>query len=511
MKKLLLALITLFVAALNVFAQNKPYRAYLSTPVVISSGNGSGSVFNSKLYFQAFDSSTSAYTCWEFTGSGNPAKATANIDKNNIVDNGTIYYGYDDGTHGTEIYKWDGTNPPAMTQDLNPATTGSKGVDMQIPVSLNNIIYFGGFDNTYGRELWKYDPATNTGMRLTDINAGTNGSLVSNDEKLIVFNNKIYFSSVPSFNLGGKGELHCYDPSNGSTTMVADICPGSAGSDPENMIIMGSKLYFAADDGTHGREIYYYDGTNPVQMALDLCPNTGSDKDGVSRLYPGVIAFNNKFYFWGKNNPSSTHYDLWSFDPANNTAALAYAVRAPGRIGTVYHNKLYFTENTSTSGNVKSFLLSYDGINPPKYVDTSISLYYISLTYYQNVMTIFNDDLYFPANTNAIPVNAPYNLYRFNDTATSIQAINQIADVSLYPNPSTNKTTIGFSLREQQNLSLAITDINGRIVYSENKKQYQSGNSKIVVDMHSFATGNYTCRLTDEHNALVWSGKVVKE
>jgi ELWxxDGT repeat protein len=488
----------------NSTAQNLPSKAYQGYPTV---GGGEYAVFNNKLIFNGVDSGSSLIWLRKFTGSGNPTFISGSpmgggSGFTQIAS--TFYFTADEVIHGWEFYKWDGINAASLTTDLAP---GSSSLSPQNPIAFNNKIYFVGKD-TAGYELWEYDPTTNSGQRLTNINTAGQ-SLNSTNIQLIAFNNKIFFPAIPGPSSNNTSELYSYDPATGITSMVADIWPGNLGSGPMNFIVLGSKLYFTANDGTHGSELFSYDGINPPQMMVDLCPQGGADSNGISSFYAGMLAFNNKLYFWGKNNPASSDYDLWSFDPSNNNTNLVYPTQYPGKVGIVYHNKMYFSKRTSSNVNTaKTFLLSYDGINPPQYIDTSISIYFWPRPYWP--ITEFNNDLYFTGTTNPLPNNV-LTLYRFNDSASIIEAINRIADVSLYPNPSTDKTTIGFSLKQQQNLSLAITDMNGRIVYSENKKQYQSGNSKIVVDMHSFATGNYICRLTDEHSALVWSGKVVKE
>ena len=43
--------------------------------------------------------------------------------------------------------------------------------------------------------------------------------------------------------------------------MVKDIVPGSGGSALENLTNVNGTLYFAADDGTHGSELWKSDGT----------------------------------------------------------------------------------------------------------------------------------------------------------------------------------------------------------------------------------------------------------
>ena len=46
------------------------------------------------------------------------------------------------------------------------------------------------------------------------------------------------------------------------TQMVADINPGAEGSQPQDLTVAGSTLYFRADDGTDGEELWKRTGTS---------------------------------------------------------------------------------------------------------------------------------------------------------------------------------------------------------------------------------------------------------
>ncbi len=65
--------------------------------------------------------------------------------------NGTLYFTADDGVHGTELWKSDGTKTSTVLQDLNVGPNGSN------PVALTNIngnLYFAANDGVHGEELW---------------------------------------------------------------------------------------------------------------------------------------------------------------------------------------------------------------------------------------------------------------------------------------------------------------------------------------------------------------------
>src|SRR5690606_29387686 len=76
------------------------------------------------------------------------------------------------------------------------------------------------------------------------------------------------------------------------TVMVKDIRSGSNGSDPEWMCVSNGVLYFTANDGVNGGELWRSDGTEAgTMMVTDLTP-------GNSNTYPGFLTdVNGVLYF----------------------------------------------------------------------------------------------------------------------------------------------------------------------------------------------------------------------
>jgi ELWxxDGT repeat protein len=56
-------------------------------------------------------------------------------------------------------------------------------------------------------------------------------------------------------------ELWRTDGTRKGTTRVKDINPGEDDSDPTDFVRLGDRLYFRADDGTTGFELWRSDGT----------------------------------------------------------------------------------------------------------------------------------------------------------------------------------------------------------------------------------------------------------
>ena len=86
--------------------------------------------------------------------------------------------------------------------------------------------------------------------------------------------------------------------------MVKDIYSGSISSSPYQLTAFGNTLYFIADDGTNGYELWKSDGTTlGTVMVKDI--NPGSSSGSVS--YITVVGDN---LYFSAFNPS-TGYELY--------------------------------------------------------------------------------------------------------------------------------------------------------------------------------------------------------
>ncbi|MBZ0088964.1 MAG: hypothetical protein K8H90_01160, partial [Thermoanaerobaculia bacterium] len=130
--------------------------------------------------------------------------------------------------------------------------------------------------------------------------------------ELFAFDGRVYFAGAST---GSGAELWASDGSVAGTGRVADIAPGPAGSWPGDFAAAGSRLYFSADDGVRGRELWSYDPSDSAlcrDSSTALCLSAGrfraeafwTDFEGVQGDATAVPLTTDSGAFW-------------FFDPAN--------------------------------------------------------------------------------------------------------------------------------------------------------------------------------------------------
>jgi ELWxxDGT repeat protein len=367
------------------------------TPSVIDivSGTGSSSPtnltdVNGTLFFQAYNNAN-GYELWKLDSTSNPVlvkdiqTGTGSSSPSNLFSvNGTLYFTADNGINGLELWKSDGTTAgTVLAKDINGRTLGSNPTDL---IDVDGTLYFKANDGINGTQLWKIDSATGNPVKLAVPNLlGNNADYLDSFTKV---GNKLYFrnsyynndftiyrplytidsttgnpvivsgiSSVDSLkningvlyfqaNSGTTGtELWKIDPTTG-TPRVIDIVSGTGSSNPTNLTDVNGTLFFQAYNNTNGYELWKLDGTGNPVLVKDIYA-------GGNSSYPSnLFNVNGTLYFTADNGINGV--ELWKSD--GTTAGTVQLEIYPGTNGSSVANFvnvggiLYFTANNATTG-----------------------------------------------------------------------------------------------------------------------------------------------------------------
>lgn len=190
--------------------------------------------------------------------------------------------------HGAELWSSKGT--PGTTEeikDINPVGSSTP----ENFVVYDRWIYFTAETDGHGRELWRTNLRESDTTRVADIHPDADGS---NPLHLTVFNDRLWFTAVD----GTHGrELWVHDAADDSTRLYRDIKPGPFSAFTESTSLdvgaSGDWLMFGADDGSHGREPWFSNGTESgTGLLKDIYTGSaGSGIDGVAEVISDQLVF----------------------------------------------------------------------------------------------------------------------------------------------------------------------------------------------------------------------------
>jgi ELWxxDGT repeat protein len=226
--------------------------------------------------------------------------------RNPVVMGGVAYFAADDGVHGEELWRSDGTvSGTYMVKDVNPeerwiniiqGTTEPDDSDItELTVAGDKLFFFARNNSQLpftDHELWVSDgTASGTkqviedGMFFQTLSqsvpfVGQNIAWYTGPRELTAVGDKVFFSSMAAYwysyedwEMSGE-ELWVSDGTELGTMIVENIHPDTesgqaqginvccadwAGSSPRELTVAGDSLYFTADNGQDGRELWKVD------------------------------------------------------------------------------------------------------------------------------------------------------------------------------------------------------------------------------------------------------------
>ncbi|HYX37552.1 MAG TPA: ELWxxDGT repeat protein [Oligoflexus sp.] len=292
-----------------------------------------------KLFFTALDNTGTGLWKTDGTEAGT-VKVKSGITPYSMTEvSGLVYFAADDSLSGMELWKTDGTDAGTiMVKDIYPDSSGSS------PASLTNVngtLFFAADDGSHGIELWKSNGTEAGTVMVKDIDA----VLQSAPSDFLAIGSTLFFTA--SVTSSGR-ELWKSDGTDAGTVLVKDIYSGGSssqsGSGTSLFTAVNSTLYFRANDGTSGLELWKSDGTDAgTVMVKDIASSGGSTPSSL-------VAVNGTLYFTADNGTHGS--ELWKSNGTEAGTVLVKDIRSGGSIAmtspTAVGSILYFRTDDGT-------------------------------------------------------------------------------------------------------------------------------------------------------------------
>ncbi len=304
---------------------------------------------------------------------------------------GGVYFVYDDGTHGAELWFASLAGEVLLLKDIVPGSGSSSPQYLQVRPGDQGVI-FSADTPGLGRELWhcRMNEYPSFDARLIkDIIPGRMGSEPQSFHAV----ENVYFFYATTLHDGR--ELWMTNAREQQTAMVTDLYPGVAGSTmmTSKFVAASRGFYFLAlSDGDFGQQLFHYNhDTLKVRHIADVSEDTDAmavlgdflllsnkdpdhgmelwlfrpDRPGIERLvdiFPGPISSDpnhvftsgDRVYFTARTE--ATGGELWSSDGTPGGTVLLADIN-PGPEGSDVHafvdggDRIYFRATTRDHGN----------------------------------------------------------------------------------------------------------------------------------------------------------------
>jgi ELWxxDGT repeat protein len=251
---------------------------------------------------------------------------------------------------------------------------------------------------------------------VADINPGTADAVgivfgfSQRNQFMVAFNNALYFQADD-----GKSGAELWRVAGGAPSQVEDLAGGPQGSGPHAFAVFQNTLYFAASTKPTGEELFKYDGSS-ISLAAEM---TAGPEGGETKA---LTEYNGALYFT-RDSPTAGQ-QVWRFN--GSTAVLVPAINGiAGSVDdwshteqpfVVFKNRLYFVKETPLPEHYE--LWAYDGSAVTKIK---------ALTGGQNIVSygfhlgVFKDALYFGV---VVPAVDPFDqdeLWRYTGQGAAIK------------------------------------------------------------------------------------------
>jgi len=316
--------------------------------------------FNGTLYFQGF-SGTAGLELWRSNGTDvgtvlvsdiRPGGGDSAIDHFYVSGTGPsaiLYFTATDGQNDVGLYR------------LNPAGTGVERLGVSEPlfqqfgriapqyVNMNGLTYFSAFSGN-GVELWRTDGTAGGTQEVFDLFPGPSSSEPAHMTVMTITGQQagtyLYYSATDGAISGVELWRSDGNPLN-TPEQLKDIFVGGDSSNPSQLMVVGSNLFFTADDGS-GVELHATNGRTGNENSarvVDIVAGTGGSNPG------NFVNFNNTTLLFTAVD-SSNNLGLYTCASGASLPNAVTRIKSLGIESTASHmtrlgSKVFFLLNNS--------------------------------------------------------------------------------------------------------------------------------------------------------------------
>ncbi|MFA6232962.1 MAG: ELWxxDGT repeat protein [Bacteroidota bacterium] len=488
---------------INSLVQAQAFNSGNSTLQALTSGNNAyishNSVGGGLAYFQGFDASGGQPWVTDGTPSGTHKLITLNTGSGQLsiciatAVNGVIYLSLSaPKSRGWESWLYVTNGTTTGTTKLKSWTTSQMTSGTGMFRALGSNCIFTQY-NGYTGGIWKSNGTNKGTTQLKSFpNTGINCAVVCGG----------YYIFPANDGTNGK-ELWRTNGTSAGTVLAANINPGGASSNPDYMIVLGSKVYFSADNG-QGATLFVYDPAN------HSCSPIGMNGASVPKW---LTAMNGKLYYSAFTELAGR--ELWEFDPALSQSSANPRLVADIATGSGSGDPRYGETTTPNMSDLDAIFAELNGYLyfAAKSDATGYKLWRSNGTVTEEVpgfsgtntvrpnsLTPMNGKLYFCA----FDATLGSCLYVYDPNYTPPTPKSSAAPISPgelalsqnYPNPFNPTTMISFTLPHETAVTLIVSDAFGREVARLCDTEHRgAGMHSVTFDARALSSGIYYYRL----------------
>ncbi len=451
-----------------------------------------GEVVNNKLVFTVIADTSGNQELWSTDGTAANTQSIENIhaeiEPGYVINNRLLFTTFSDST-GNELWSTDGT--AANTNPIKHIKAA-----LYPNVVLNNKLIFSGYTSAAGDELWSTDGTAANTILLKDIVPGKEGSGPS-----FVYNTGALQNSITN----GNSNFSYYTPFKGKYYFTANEELWSTDGTTDgttlitNMDVQNNSSFFYTTTGIYFTE----EDEDRTEFGLWVTDGTaaGTKKiegyGGGNRKTYYQFVYNHQLYFTNYYYDTEGDSDLFKIDTTLNILPVGLsnftASLQPSSVLLNWQtaseiNTDHFVVERSVDGvrfnNIGNVAASGNSSTKHDYTLNDYSALHLgSSTLYYRLKTIDKDGKYTYSSIIKLQLHGGEFAY------------------SLSPNPVRSQLTISFTTdNATKQVSLRITNANGKPVYEKSLQGLQPGSVQQYINVAGFAAGIYYIQLVTNND-----------